>query len=132
MNASYSGMIQAGDWVGGTSQADERFIGFVDSLLADGTVKVRVTQSDREELAGALVEIRRSKLKKLPDAVPSSREELHSLIELALQTHDAEWFAELSTRLGSSPPAANESPAPPRQSFPPGRLGILPKNTPGN
>ncbi|MFK7696226.1 hypothetical protein [Paenibacillus sp. HJGM_3] len=95
-------VILEGDWVSGASVEDERFIGFVDSVSAgSGLVKVWVTQSDRAEGVGDLVEASLAKVKKLPDQEASAPDELQGLIELALQTHDRAWFEELTTRLNA-------------------------------
>ncbi|WP_127579377.1 hypothetical protein [Paenibacillus koleovorans] len=87
------------DWVSGTTQEDERVIGYVESAPIGGPVKVRVTQSDREQIVGATIEISRSKVRKLEDHTLSAADELQGLIELALMTHDRAWFEELSERL---------------------------------
>lgn len=101
------GLIKAGDWVSGTSQIDEKFIGFVDEVQEDGFVKVWVTQCDREETVGTIVDAKLAKVKSLPDSAPSTPEELRSLIELALMTHDKAWFTELRAKLKEPAPAAN-------------------------
>lgn len=88
---------QVGDWVGGTSPEDERFIGFVESAGADGTVRLWVTQSDRETVVGTSVQTKLSKLKKLPEFVPSDKAQLQDLIDLSLATRDKAWFESLSS-----------------------------------
>lgn len=104
-------LIQEGDWVSGTSQSDEKFIGFVESLSGGGTgVKVWVTQCDREEAVGTSIEASLAKVKKLPDHVPTTSEELRSLIELSLMTQDKEWFDALSAQVNAAAaPASNQT-----------------------
>ncbi|TBL70499.1 hypothetical protein [Paenibacillus thalictri] len=92
---SEHGIIQEGDWVSGTSPLDERFIGYVESVDPHGMIKVMVTQSDHAETVNTVIETRRLKARKLPDYVPSTSEELRSLIELALLTYDKAWFEQL-------------------------------------
>ncbi|GAB2690812.1 IDEAL domain-containing protein [Paenibacillus thermoaerophilus] len=98
--------IREGDWVSGTSTQDEKLIGFVESVNDNGIVKIRVTQSDREDAVGTSVEAQSAKVKRMPDTAPSAAEELRSLIDLALATRDREWFEELSARLAALPSAA--------------------------
>lgn len=96
-------LIQEGDWVSGTSQADEKFIGFVESVSGGGAgLKVWVTQCDREEAVGTSIDASAAKVKKLPDHTPSTPEELRGLIELALMTQDKIWFDELSAKMAVS------------------------------
>lgn len=94
-------MVKIGDWISGTSQKDEKFIGFVESINAGGVLKAYVTQCDREHTVGTSVETTLSKVKKLPESIPSTKDELNSLIELSLQTHDQQWFEELSSKLAA-------------------------------
>lgn len=103
-----SAIIRVGDWISGTSPQDEKFIGYVESINEGvGSVKAWVTQCDREDAVGTALETKLSKAKKLPEQSPSTPEELRSLIELSLQTHDKTWFASLSESLAALT-AANE------------------------
>lgn len=106
MNPVNSALIREGDWVTGTSYKDEKFIGYVESMNENGVLKVWVTQCDLEETVGLTIETKLSKVKKLPDHTPSAPEELNSLIELALMTHDKEWFDALRAKLAAASPAA--------------------------
>ncbi|WP_248929800.1 IDEAL domain-containing protein [Paenibacillus hamazuiensis] len=114
--------IRLGDWVSGTTFNDEKFIGYVEAMsAADGLVKVYVTESDRTEAVGTLVESSRSKLSRLPEQAPYLEDELSSLIDLALQTRDEVWFRELTAALlegrgrkGSSADNARRSSGPRR------------------
>jgi hypothetical protein len=123
--------IGEGDWVSGTTLNDERFIGYVVSIGDGEGVKVRVSQSDHGEIAGTLVETRRSKVRKLPEQKPSSPEELGDLIELALMTQDKAWFDELSAELaalsakGAGKPRKREAPYPRHRS----RYGAAPRKS---
>ncbi|MDF2716263.1 MAG: hypothetical protein K0R28_3188 [Paenibacillus sp.] len=93
--------VKIGDWISGTSHKDEKFIGYVESINAGGVLKAWVTQCDREHTVGTSVETTLSKVKKLPESIPSTKDELNSLIELSLQTHDQQWFEELSSKLAA-------------------------------
>ncbi|GAA4869345.1 hypothetical protein GCM10023310_56320 [Paenibacillus vulneris] len=90
--------IKVSDWVSGTSAEDEKFIGYVESIDAYGTVKVRVTQCDHEEAIGQVVTSSLGKLSKLTDYVPVEAG-LRSLMDLALMTRDQEWFDDLYANL---------------------------------
>ncbi|TDF95530.1 hypothetical protein [Paenibacillus piri] len=91
--------VQIGDWVSGTSFLDERFIGYVESIGGNGTVKVFVTQSDHQEAIGEWVEGSLAKLDKLDDYVPNELSDLQSLMDLALMARDEAWFNELAGAL---------------------------------
>lgn len=91
--------VNEGDWISGTTPVDEKFIGFVESMYEAGVVEVLVTQSDREAIVGTTIRAKLTKVKKLSEPTPISPEEVRSLIELALGTHDKEWFEQLSVTL---------------------------------
>jgi hypothetical protein len=91
--------VQIGDWVSGTTVEDEKIIGYVESLDLYGIVKVMVTQADREEAVGYMVNSMRFKLEKLDSNVLTSEADLRSLMDLALMTRDQEWFNELGAAL---------------------------------
>jgi hypothetical protein len=92
-------LIREADWISGTTQEDEKFIGFVQSMKEDGALRVWVTQSDREAIVGSTIHSKLAKVRKLPDPTLSSEGEVKSLIELALDTHDKEWFEQLRAEL---------------------------------
>jgi hypothetical protein len=92
-------LVREGNWISGTTQHDEKFIGFVQSMNEDGTVRVWVTQSDREAIVGTTILAKLVKVKMLTESGPTSPEEVKSLIELALGTHDKEWFEQLRAEL---------------------------------
>ncbi|MEK8131910.1 IDEAL domain-containing protein [Paenibacillus filicis] len=112
--------VYEGDWVSGSSAADEKFIGYVESFNEHGAVLVRVTQSDHEEIVNTSIEASRIKIKKLPERSPSTREELLGLIDLALMTHDKEWFENLELKLAAENLAKQSSIAASRKNTPPG------------
>lgn len=110
MTAVNKGLFREGDWVSGASQEDEKFIGYVLSIDHGSLVHIGVTQSDREEIVGHTVQTKLAKVRKLTDDAPSTSEELRSLIELALATHDKAWFEELSAKLTTfAKPASDRS-----------------------
>lgn len=102
------GLIKAGDWVSGTSQMDEKFIGFVYSMEEDGFLKVWVTQCDRDETVGTIVSAKLAKVRSMPDTAPSTPEEVRSLIELALMTRDEAWFTELIANMPAVSPTRDD------------------------
>ncbi|WP_159887115.1 IDEAL domain-containing protein [Paenibacillus puerhi] len=103
-------IIVEGDWVCGSSPSDEKYIGYVEAVDESGLLLIRVTQSDHEALVDTTLQAGRTKTKKLPERSASTREELRSLIDLALLTHDKEWFEELKTRLAAAEPIKQASP----------------------
>lgn len=84
-----------GEWVSGTTPLDEKFIGYIESVDEQGMVSVWVTQSDHDTLTGTRAETKLAKVRRIPERTPSHPEEIRSLIELALMTHDKEWFETL-------------------------------------
>jgi hypothetical protein len=108
MSESVKRAVQVGDWVSGTSMQDEKFIGYVESVGMNGTVKVVITQCDREEAVGALVESSLTKLEKLSEYVPNEATALRSLMDLALMTRDQAWFNDLTSELHISELAARK------------------------
>lgn len=102
MAAIYDVKVNEGDWVSGTTQEDERFIGYVESMEGNGLIKVRITQCDRPESIGDWAEAKLSKVSKLSEFEPVGETPLRALIEIALMTKDREWFAELSGKLAAS------------------------------
>jgi hypothetical protein len=93
------GLVREADWISGTTQEDEKFIGFVLSMNEDGALRVWVTQSDREEIVGSTIHSKLAKVRKLADPALTSEDEVRSLIELALDTHDKQWFEQLRAEL---------------------------------
>lgn len=91
--------VREGDWISGTTQEDEKYIGFVQTCNEDGIVKVWVTQSDREAIVNSTIQAKLAKVKKLPEPTLTTEEEVRSLIELALGTHDKQWFEQLRAEL---------------------------------
>lgn len=105
--------IQNGDWVSGTSKEDERFIGYVESVDAYGTVKVRVTQCDHTEAVGEIVESSLARLEKMSEELQMDEADLKALMDLALMTRDKAWFEDLYSTLRmvqfqSKPHAGND------------------------
>jgi hypothetical protein len=92
-------LVNEGDWISGTTSVDEKFIGFVQSMDEEGILKVCVTQSDREAIVGTTIQAKLAKVKKLSESTLSSPAEVRSMIELALGTHDKEWFDLLSAKM---------------------------------
>ena len=92
-------LVKEGDWVSGTTHDDEKFIGFVQMKDEHSGLKVIVTQSDREDIIGSSIRVKLAKVKKFTDSGPTTIDEVKSLIELALGTHDKEWFEQLRAEL---------------------------------
>ncbi|HWO53478.1 MAG TPA: hypothetical protein VNM49_03675 [Paenibacillus cookii] len=89
--------FEIGDWVQGKTVDGEFIHGYIETLDAQQEiVRVRVVQSDHEEAVGKTVAVRSSWLKQLPAAPLTDRQNLESLIDLALSTWDEAWFDELT------------------------------------
>lgn len=95
-------MIKIGDWVKGESSNGELIIGFVESLSSvEGVVKVAVVTCDNKDIIGKTIALLSKKVKPLPAANVTNKEQILFLIDLALSTGDEEWFKELSSKLNS-------------------------------
>jgi hypothetical protein len=100
MNYEFNRQVQIGDWVSGSTGNDERYHGFVEAVLADGSmVHVRVTASDHERLIGRTIEGPIRKVEVIPSGGPVTEGHLLNLIDLALSVKDEKWFYALSARL---------------------------------
>jgi hypothetical protein len=94
--------FEVGDWVSGRTGRGELVHGYIEALQPlQGSVVVRVIQSDREAAVGRGVPVRNSAVRKLPDYAAEDVSGLNEMIELALQTRDEAWFRELSEKLNA-------------------------------
>lgn len=110
-------LLKVGDWVKGRSFNDERIRGYIEFLDSEsGLVKVRVIQSDREEAVGRVVETSLRRVEKLSVEILNREEEVLSLIDIALQIEDKDWFMKLTTILKQMRQAKKEEEG--NQSFP--------------
>lgn len=94
--------VDVGSWVGGTTWNDERFIGYIEAFGEDDTVQIRITQSDVTESVGEAVITSIYKVDRLRSAIRYEPAELRMLIDLALDSGDREWFAELAASLSAA------------------------------
>lgn len=93
-------ILKATDWVKGTSIRGEMIIGFIDSMsMVQGAVYVTVAESDNADIIGKTIPLDVQQVESLPQAVAKDAAQLEYLIDLALQTSDKEWFAELTGEL---------------------------------
>jgi hypothetical protein len=100
--------VEIGDWVMGNTDQDELIHGFIDSMNElHGTVGITVIASDNEFAIGATVEVLNNAVKKLPDSSFDNKEQLKSLIDIALLTNDEQWFMELTDKLYAIQHASN-------------------------
>lgn len=103
-------MLKIGDWVKGESSNGELIIGYIESLShVEGVIKVNVISSDNKEIVGKTIPLLSKKVKLLPDANVTNKEQILFLIDLALATGDEEWFNELSSKLNSIRQLVNEA-----------------------
>jgi hypothetical protein len=90
-------LLEEGFWVKGKSVNGEIVLGYIENINSlSGTVKVKVVESDNEEIKGRTIEMLQRSISKLPDNPLQSEGEVLSLIDIALLTRDQEWFDELS------------------------------------
>jgi hypothetical protein len=100
MKYEFRRQVQVGDWVSGSTGNDERYHGYVEAIIADGSmVHVRVTASDHDSLIGRTIEGPSRRIEYIPSGGPVTEGHLLNLIDLALSVRDEEWFHELSARL---------------------------------
>lgn len=93
-------ILKTTDWVKGTSIKGEMVIGFIDSMsMVQGAVYVTVAESDNAEIIGLTIPLSVKQVECLPQTAPKDTAQLEYLIDLALQTGDKEWFAELTAEL---------------------------------
>jgi len=102
-----------GEWVQGNTQEGELVHGYIETVdPTRGTVGIHVIASDNEESVGTEVEVRRSLVKRLQDSSSYDKEQLNSLIDLALAARDEAWFMELTTQLLALQPGSRVKEAP--------------------
>ncbi len=96
--------ILVSDWVKGKSTNDERFRGYVESIdEAHHIAFVRVVESDNRKAIGKIVKSHLHQTEKLPDQVFTSKEQIKSLIDVALMIGDRSWFRELTDMVNDTP-----------------------------
>lgn len=88
--------LEIGDWVRGKSGGGELLHGYIESVdsLQD-IVKVHVVACDNKETVGKTIRLPRKWLEKLPAPAMDREGYILSLIDLALETRDKQWFLEL-------------------------------------
>lgn len=92
--------FEKGDWVSGSSREGELVYGYVEYVYPQQEVmKVHVINSDNNKVIGNGIWILIKSAEKLPFVSPTNKNELLSLIDLALLTKDKQWFMELSKKL---------------------------------
>ncbi|MDO3409978.1 IDEAL domain-containing protein [Saccharibacillus sp. CPCC 101409] len=93
-----------GEWVQAYTDDGALVHGYLIAASAPiQTALLQVTHSDNKELMGKEIAVSDRGMKKLSDSPRKSEQELRSLIDLALQIRDEEWFNELTGELRSGP-----------------------------
>ena len=88
--------IKAEDWIKGKSAEGELIIGFVEKINEENqTMTVKVIQAEQNFEIGTTVELPANSVVKLSNSSFRSQEEVLSVIDLALETNDEEWFQDL-------------------------------------
>lgn len=92
--------LQIGEWVKGKTKDGEFVYGFIDDYDPSYRIfKVRVMESDNEEIAGQMISIKETNLKRMETTVTYSKQTLLDLIDVALAVKDENWFKELTSQL---------------------------------
>ncbi|MBB3131118.1 hypothetical protein FHS19_005838 [Paenibacillus rhizosphaerae] len=95
--------FEVSDWVQGKTVDGEFIHGYIEMVDAHkGIARVRVVQSDNEEAVGRVIGVRESWLRSLPVNPLADKNNVESLIDMALATYDEAWFNELTDRLNGS------------------------------
>lgn len=88
-----------GEWVYGKSKNGELIHGFVETVDSiQGIIKVTVVNSDNENVIGKSIWLHNKRTEKLPETL-NNESQLLTMIDLALQVKDRQWFMELSEQL---------------------------------
>lgn len=102
--------LEIGDWVRGKSGDGELLHGYIESVNSlQDIVKVHVVACDNKEMVGKTIQLPRQWLKQLPVSAVDREESILSLIDLALETRDEQWFLELFEVLNALRTHAKES-----------------------
>ncbi len=95
--------FEVSDWVQGKTVDGEFIHGYIETVDAQkGIARVRVVQSDNEEAVGRVIGVRESWLRSLPVNPLADKNNVESLIDIALATYDEAWFNELTDRLNGT------------------------------
>ncbi|CQR47562.1 IDEAL domain protein [Paraliobacillus sp. PM-2] len=98
MNDKYA--IQIGDWVRAKSSKGGLIHGFVEKNELDhNVIQLRVVASDNKMLTGQSIQINQSKIDRLSSEFSKTENQIHVLIDMALETHDEDWFNDLVAQL---------------------------------
>ncbi|MGF2616115.1 IDEAL domain-containing protein [Rossellomorea vietnamensis] len=89
-----------GDWVKAKSFEGEIVIGYIESVNdASKSVKIKAVQAEQDGVAGSSIETKIHSVSALPESLRKTKADIIDLIDLALLTHDKEWFEQLSADL---------------------------------
>lgn len=96
-----------GDWVQAYTDDGALVHGYLIAASAPiQTALLQVTHSDNRELMGKEIAVSDRGMKKLSENPRRSEQELQSLIDLALQIRDKDWFTQLTNELRNGPKRA--------------------------
>lgn len=94
--------LKIGDWVRGKSGDGELLHGYIESVNSlQDIVKVHVVACDNNETIGKTIQLPYKWLEKLSTSAVDQEESILSLIDLALETRDEQWFLELRQALNA-------------------------------
>lgn len=102
--------LEIGDWVRGKSGDGELLHGYIESVNSlQDIVKVYVVACDNKGTVGKTIQLPHNWLEKLPVSAVAREESILSLIDLALETRDEQWFLELFQLLNTLRTQTKES-----------------------
>lgn len=94
-------MIKEGDWVDvklvGTTEKLNGYVNRLNVIEGSGILEVCVWDDDLDDF----IEVRVHRLEINPALTETTEEDIKTLVDLALDMGDKEWFEELSARLNS-------------------------------
>jgi hypothetical protein len=92
--------VDIGDWVRGFAKNGALIQGYLENVdPLDPLFKIRVVESDDQDLIGYSLNMDDSLIEKMADNKSVTEAQLQYLIDIALQTKDKQWFIKLTNAL---------------------------------
>jgi hypothetical protein len=92
--------ITVGDWVKAKSFEGEIVIGYIENVNDHGkSVRIKAVQAEQEGVKGSSIETPIQSVTLLQKFHKKTKADILGLIDLALLTHDKEWFERLTADL---------------------------------
>ncbi|TYR74261.1 IDEAL domain-containing protein [Rossellomorea vietnamensis] len=92
--------ITVGDWVKAKSFEGEIVIGYIENVNKNGkSVRMKAVQDEQDGVKGSSIETPIQSVTPLQEFHKKTKADILELIDLALLTHDKEWFERLTADL---------------------------------